>query len=89
MAHIRLLSAHEADADLRAVYDAFKTRPLPAAYTPPHGGPAGIVRAHSLDPQLLRITFAASGTFHAGDGLSWADRELLAAAASRANQCLY
>jgi alkylhydroperoxidase family enzyme len=89
MPHIRIVEAHEADAPLRAVYAAMAARPIPAAYRSNHGGPAGIVRAHSLDPDLLRITFAATGTFHAGDALSWAERELIAASASRTNQCFY
>ncbi len=66
-----------------------KARPLPAVYRAPHGGPPGIVRAHSLDPALLEVTFGATTTMHAGDALSWAERELLAASASRTNQCVY
>ncbi|MDI1483791.1 carboxymuconolactone decarboxylase family protein [Polyangium sp. y55x31] len=89
MPHIRIVEAHEADAPLRAVYEAMMSRPIPAAYRTPHGGPAGIIRAHSLDPDLLRITFTATGTFHRGDGLTWAERELIAASASRTNQCFY
>jgi hypothetical protein len=89
MAHIRIIEAHEADGELHEVYEAMKKRPLPPVYRPPHGGPAGIHRAHSLDPQLMKITFAATGTFHVGDGISWAERELIAASASRTNQCFY
>ncbi|HVK65281.1 MAG TPA: hypothetical protein VM694_12445 [Polyangium sp.] len=89
MPHIRIVEVHEADAPLRAVYDAMLSRPIPATYRPSHGGPAGIIRAHSLDPDLLQLTFAATGTFHRGDGLSWAERELIAASASRTNQCFY
>jgi alkylhydroperoxidase family enzyme len=89
MAHLRIIEAHEADGELRETYEAMKARPLPAVYRPPHGGPAGIHRAHSLDPQLMRVAFAAAGTMHVGEGLSWAERELLAASASRTNQCLY
>jgi alkylhydroperoxidase family enzyme len=89
MAHIRIIEAHEAEGELREVYEAVKTRPMPAVYRAPHGGPAGIHRAHSLDPQLMKITFAATGTMHAGEGLSWAERELIAATASRTNQCFY
>jgi len=89
MAHIRIIEAHEAEGELREVYEAMKKRPLPAVYRPAHGGPAGIHRAHSLDPQLMKISFAATGTMHVGDGLSWAERELIAAAASRTNQCFY
>ncbi len=89
MAHIRIIEAHEADGELREVYEAAKTRPLPAVYRPPHGGPAGIYRAHSLDPQLMKVTFAVAATMHVGEGLTWAERELIAASASRTNQCFY
>jgi alkylhydroperoxidase family enzyme len=66
-----------------------KARPLPAVYRPSHGGPAGIHRAHSLDPELLAVTFATTGTMHEGAEITAAERELIAAAASRTNQCLY
>jgi hypothetical protein len=89
MAHIRIIEAHEASGELREVYEGMKDRPLPPVYRTPHGGPAGIVRAHSLDAKLVRVTFAATGTMHAGDALSWAERELIAASASRTNQCFY
>lgn len=89
MAHIRIIEAHEADGELREVYEALMTRPLPAVYRAPHGGPAGIHRAHSLDAQLIKVTFGATSSLHVGDGLAWAERELLAASASRANQCFY
>jgi hypothetical protein len=89
MAHIRIIDAHEADGELREIYAAVKARPLPAVYRAPHGGPAGIHRAHSLDPQLMTVAFAATGTMHVGEGLSWAERELIAASASRVNQCFY
>lgn len=89
MAHIRIIEAHEAKGELQTVYEAMKTRPMPPVYRPAHGGPAGIHRAHSLDPELMKVSFAATGTMHVGDGLSWAERELLAASASRTNQCHY
>jgi alkylhydroperoxidase family enzyme len=89
MAHIRIIEPHEAEGALREAYEAMKTRPLPSVYRAPHGGPAGIQRAHSLDVELMQVTFAATGTMHAGAGLSWADRELIAARASRVNQCFY
>lgn len=89
MAHLRIIEAHEADGELRGIYEALRTRPLPSVYRTPHGGPAGIHRAHSLDAQLLQITFAATTTMHVGEGLSWAERELIAASVSRTNQCFY
>lgn len=89
MAHIRIIEAHEAEGELRETYEAVKTRPMPSVYRAPHGGPAGIHRAHSLDVALMKVTFTATGTMHAGEGLSWAERELIAATASRVNQCFY
>ena len=89
MAHIRIIEAHEAEGELREMYEAMKSRPLPSVYRTPHGGPAGIHRAHSLDPKLMKVAFSATGTMHVGDGLAWAERELIAAVASKTNQCFY
>jgi alkylhydroperoxidase family enzyme len=89
MAWIRIIEKAEAQGDLLEAYTALSSRPLPQAYIPPHGGPAGIQRAHSLDPALMRIVFMTSGSTFQGDALSWADRELLATVASRTNQCVY
>ena len=88
MAWLQTVSRAEADGALAEIYEAMATRPLPDAYRPPHDDAAGIMRAHSLDPQLLQLTFGVSGTLHRGL-LSWADRELLSAVTSRTNQCFY
>ncbi|HEX4832268.1 MAG TPA: hypothetical protein VH478_14385 [Trebonia sp.] len=64
------------------------SRPVPDVYRPPNGEPAGIIRAHSLDPALLQRTFPVSGALHDG-GLPWQDYELLAGVTSRVNQCFY
>ena len=63
-------------------------RPMPPVYVPAHGDAAGIIRAHSLDPELLVRTFRVSGAL-AASGLPWPDRELLASVTSRTNQCFY
>ena len=89
MAFIRVIEAHEAGPDLRAVYHEMTNRPLPAVYRAPHGGPAGIMRAHSLDAELMRVTFGASGAYRAHGALSWPDQELIAASASHSNGCYY
>lgn len=89
MAWIRTIEKAEAEGDLHEAYTALGSRPLPAAYIPPHGGAAGIQKAHSLDPALMRLVFLTSGSTFAGDALSWAERELVATVASRTNQCLY
>lgn len=66
-----------------------RARPLPAVYTPPHGDAPGILRAHSLDARLLRLTFAVSGTLATDATLPWARRELINAVTSRQNGCFY
>ena len=89
MPYIRTIDRAHADGELAAFYAALATRPIPAVYVPAHGDAPGIHRAHSLDPALLRVVFETTGTLHAGGALSWAERELVAATASRLNQCLY
>lgn len=74
---------------LRELYDKMLERPLPPAYRPPHGGVAGIVTAHSLDPALIPRVFATSTTLNGAGPLSWPERELVNAITSRLNQCLY
>jgi uncharacterized peroxidase-related enzyme len=89
MAWIQMIDTAAAQADLLEAYRVMAERPMPSAYRPPHGGAAGIQRAHSLDPALMQITFAAIGTMHPGDALTWAERELIASVAARTAQCLY
>jgi len=88
MAFIRVVEPRDADEKLLAIYQAMNTRPMPAVYRAPHGGPAGIVRAHSADPELLVTTFSATGARMVGT-LSWAEMELISAAASQTNGCFY
>ena len=47
----------DARGELREVYDRMLARPLPQVYRPAHGGPAGIIQAHSLDPALIPLVF--------------------------------
>jgi alkylhydroperoxidase family enzyme len=89
MAYIQLIDIPEAQGELLAAYQAMAARPMPPVYRTPHGGAAGIIRAHSLDPRLMEVAFGTSGTTHGGQELTWADRELIASVASRINQCLY
>jgi alkylhydroperoxidase family enzyme len=89
MARIRMIDRDAADGELLEVYTALAARPLPPVYRPPHGGPPGIIRAHSLDPALMRAVFGATGSTHQGEALAWAERELVAAVSSRINQCVY
>ena len=89
MAFIRVIELHEARPDLRAVYQAMSARPIPDVYRAPHGGPAGIIRAHSLDAELMQVTFGASSAYRAHGALSWPEQELIAASASKSNGCFY
>jgi hypothetical protein len=88
MAWLTTVSRAEATGALAEAYDAMDGRPIPAVYRAPHGEVAGIIRAHSLDPELLRRTFPVSGALRSGE-LPWADYELLAGVTSRTNQCFY
>jgi alkylhydroperoxidase family enzyme len=89
MAWIRTIDKEQAEGELRLVYDAMASRPIPLAYIPPHGGAPGIHRAHSLDAALLQRVFAVTGVLHRAGELTWTERELLSTVASRTNQCLY
>ncbi len=90
MTWIRTIGLGEATGELAAVYERMRGRPVPAAYVPPHGDTPGIIRAHSLDPELLAITFTVMGPSVNRDGpLDWGRRELVNAITSRANQCFY
>ncbi|HEX6755362.1 MAG TPA: hypothetical protein VF109_05385 [Mycobacteriales bacterium] len=88
MAWLRTISRAEAVGPLAEAYEAMANRPMPPAYRPAHGDAPGIIRAHSLDPALMAVTFSVSGTL-AGEALPWAQRELLASVTSRTNQCFY
>jgi alkylhydroperoxidase family enzyme len=88
MAYLPMIGRQEADGDLLDAYRAMAARPMPAAYVPPHGDAPGIIRAHSLDPELLRRTFAVSGSL-SNDTLPWRSRELINSVTSRENECFY
>lgn len=89
MGWIRTIDRADAEGELRAVYEAMTSRPIPAVYRLPDGKSPGIHLAHSLDPELVRVVFSATGAMHAGEGLGWAERELVASVSARLNQCLY
>ena len=88
MAWLATIPRHEAVGRLAQTYAALADRPIPDAYRPPHDDAPGIIRAHSLDPELMRRTFAVSGSLHQST-LDWADRELISSVTSRTNQCFY
>jgi alkylhydroperoxidase family enzyme len=88
MAWLSTIPRAQATGAIADAYAAMDDRPMPPVYRAPHGEVPGIIRAHSLDPELLRLTFSVSGVL-AATSLPWADRELLASVTSRANQCFY
>jgi alkylhydroperoxidase family enzyme len=88
VAWLTTVSQAQATGALAEAYAAMDNRPMPPVYRPQHGDAPGIIRAHSLDPELLRRTFGVSGAL-ATTSLPWADRELLASVTSRTNQCFY
>ncbi|HZN75186.1 MAG TPA: hypothetical protein VFC00_26435 [Micromonosporaceae bacterium] len=88
MPWLTTISRAEAVGDLAQTYAEMAARPIPDAYRPPHDDAPGIIRAHSLDAELMRLTFGVSGTLHMS-ALDWADRELISSVTSRTNQCLY
>jgi hypothetical protein len=88
MAWLGTIPYRDAVGELAETYAAMISRPIPDVYRPSHGDAPGIIRAHSLDPELMRHTFAISGSLHATT-LDWADRELISSVTSRTNQCFY
>lgn len=89
MALLPLTGYHQSTGALRAVYEKMMQRPMPPVYRPTHGDAAGIIRAHSPDPELLRRIFTISGTLAADTALTWPQRELVNTVTSRLNQCFY
>jgi hypothetical protein len=89
MSHLRIIEPEAATGALAQVYERMKSRPAPSVYRPSHGGIAGIIRAHSLDAQLMPVVFGFSGGVNQAGPLTWPQRELIAAVTSRLNQCFY
>ena len=63
MTHLRLIEPDESTGELREIYQRMRARPAPAVYRPSHGGLAGIIRAHSLDAQLMARDGVYAGMF--------------------------
>ena len=89
MSYLSIIEPAQATGALAEIYDRMRGRPMPPIYRPAHGGIAGIVRAHSLDPGLMPKAFGFSGGVNQAGPLAWPHRELVAAATSRLNQCFY
>jgi hypothetical protein len=88
MAWLATISRRDADGDLARAYAEMAARPTPEVYRPEHGDAPGIIRAHSLDPALMRLAFSVSGGLHRST-LDWAARELVSSVTSRVNECFY
>ena len=89
MTHLRVIEPAEADGSLAKVYQSMGARPMPPTYRPVHGGPAGIIRAHSLDAELMQRVFSLSTNLNSKGPLTWPQRELVNTMTSRLNQCFY
>lgn len=89
MAHLEIIDPAEATGELAVIYERMRGRKVQPGYVPSHGGFPGIIRAHSLDAQLMARVFATSGAVNGQGPLSWPHRELIASVTSRLNQCLY
>lgn len=88
MAWLGTISRREATGRLAQTYQAMASRPVPSVYVPPHDDAPGIIRAHSLDVDLMQRTFGVSGALHRLT-LQWSERELLSSVTARTNQCFY
>jgi len=91
-AWIKTIGAREAEGPLRAAYEAMKAGAAsrPVVYSPSSGDVPNIIRCHSLDPEGLRLAFAASAAVHWSPGaLDWAEREMVNTVVSQANKCRY
>jgi alkylhydroperoxidase family enzyme len=91
-AFLPLIGRAEAEGGLKAIYEQFARggASRPAVYQTATGEVANIIRAHSLDPEGLRLAFGASGAIHWGpSALPWAEREMINTVTSRANNCFY
>lgn len=91
-AFIPLIGHADAEGRLKELYEqgAKNGASRPAVYRTPSGEVANIVRAHSLDPEGLRLAFSASGPIHWGPSARpWAEREMINTVTSRANNCFY
>jgi hypothetical protein len=89
---IRMIGITQAEGQLKALYEAMKSHPgsRPSVYDSPSGDAANIVKAHSLDPEGLRLTFSCSSAIHWSPySLPWEKREMINTVTSGANNCYY
>lgn len=89
MPNLKLIGARDATGTLREAYEHLTRRDMPAVYRPVHDDAPGIIRTHSLDPELMKRAFRVSGEINGKGPLTWSQRELVNAVTSRLNQCFY
>jgi len=81
MAYIRTVSPEEAEGPLRSIYDAAVQRA---------GRVFQILRVQSVNPAVLRASMQLYASVMMGPSpLSRAEREAMAVAVSRSNDCFY
>lgn len=79
-----------ATGTLAEIYARIPKLPLPRVYFPPDGEIPAMIRAHSVDPQLIPLVFGGvAASLFTDETLSWARREIVNTATSYANQCFY
>ena len=89
---IQMLGKAQAEGQLKELYEAMSahTGARPSVYDSPSGDAANIVKAHSLDPEGLRLTFSCSSAIHWSPySLPWEKREMINTVTSGANNCYY
>src|SRR5262245_28506188 len=89
---IEMIGKAGAEGPLLEAYTALARRgsARPAVYETASGEVPNIIRAHSLDPTGLELTFSLSAAIHWGPlSLPWAEREMLNTVTSAANGCFY
>lgn len=81
MAWIKWVPEDEADGDLGQLYKRFTT---------PEGGVDHILKIHSVNPPSLDLHYQYYSHIMRGkSGLTRGEREMIAVAVSRANDCFY
>ena len=89
---LQMIGIAQAEGQLKGLYEKMRSHPgaRPAVYDSPSGDAANIVKAHSLDPEGLRLTFSCSSAIHwSSYSLPWEKREMINTVTSGANKCYY
>ena len=87
-----MVGMDEAEGQLQELYKEMRSRggSRPPVYNAPTGDAANIVKAHSLDPEGLRLAFSCSSAIHwSPNSLPWEKREMINTVTSGVNNCYY